>query len=373
MSALFYNILQWYLRFYSGFYFRGVSTNGLENVPKKGAVIFAVNHQNAFLDALLVALYSGRKPYFLARGDVFNHPIANFFLRIFRLYPIFRFRDGMEGLRKNNKTLESTYEILGKRHALIIFPEGYHDNRYLLRPLQKGCARIFYEMAVHRQMDNNIAIVPVGIHYTHHDLARTEVVMNFGQAIHSNSLAASPTDQRDYVSELTAKLEKAMRALVIDLPAHNYDSSYDEWSRKRTPLTPANEGFMRDKQLSDSAQIQEVEVTDTSGNSRRILYYAKAPVGILLLFPIALWGYINNYPAYKLFSYILKNKIEDPQFTGSMKFVAGAIYFPLIWLLQTLILSPLLGNWSGIYLLLLAVSALVLWETKSFIAIRRQS
>ena len=52
-----YKLIQFLLRVYLPVLFKRLEYRGLENVPQDKPVIFAVNHQNAFLDGILVALW----------------------------------------------------------------------------------------------------------------------------------------------------------------------------------------------------------------------------------------------------------------------------------------------------------------------------
>ena len=78
----------------------------MDNVPKKGPVIFAVNHQNSFLDALLVTTTTPRNPYYLARGDVFGISWISYLLNFINIMPIYRSRDGIKNIRKNEAIID---------------------------------------------------------------------------------------------------------------------------------------------------------------------------------------------------------------------------------------------------------------------------
>ena len=54
--SMVYKLIQFILRIYLPVVFKRLEFRGLENVPQDKPVIFAVNHQNAFLDGILVAL-----------------------------------------------------------------------------------------------------------------------------------------------------------------------------------------------------------------------------------------------------------------------------------------------------------------------------
>ncbi|MDZ7774728.1 MAG: 1-acyl-sn-glycerol-3-phosphate acyltransferase [Bacteroidales bacterium] len=96
---------------------------GKENIPH-GGVIFTSNHQNAMMDAMAIVAASGQKPWFMARADMFTSAFYRFFLGIFRIIPIYRQRDGKEGLKKNNDIFEQAATMLVKGHSLALFPEA---------------------------------------------------------------------------------------------------------------------------------------------------------------------------------------------------------------------------------------------------------
>ena len=50
------------------FYFRRIKIYDVKNVPKNKPVLLLSNHQNALLDALLIATKCGRLSYFLTLG-----------------------------------------------------------------------------------------------------------------------------------------------------------------------------------------------------------------------------------------------------------------------------------------------------------------
>src|SRR5690554_4066884 len=75
------------------------------NVSKNKAVIFAPNHRNALLDALMLvyASYHRKQVVFLARADIFKQKFAAWILRGMRIIPVFRIRDGKDNLDKNKE------------------------------------------------------------------------------------------------------------------------------------------------------------------------------------------------------------------------------------------------------------------------------
>ena len=45
------------------------------------------------------------------------------------MLPIYRKRDGVDTIEKNQKTFEDCYDILKNNGHLIIFPEGNHNSK----------------------------------------------------------------------------------------------------------------------------------------------------------------------------------------------------------------------------------------------------
>ena len=67
-----------------------------ENVSKERAIIFASNHRNALIDALLLVFssYHLKQIVFLARADIFKKSFVAWLLKGMRIMPVFRIRDG---------------------------------------------------------------------------------------------------------------------------------------------------------------------------------------------------------------------------------------------------------------------------------------
>ena len=101
------------------------------------------NHQGSFMDPLFIA--SQRKPivFFMTRSDVFNK-FSRPFLWAAHMLPIYRQRDGVDTKVKNAKIFEKTNVVLNGNRNILIFGEGFTDDRIQrrLHPIKKGPARI---------------------------------------------------------------------------------------------------------------------------------------------------------------------------------------------------------------------------------------
>ena len=182
MKRILYLILRAYVWFQLKIYFSSLIVEGREHIPKKGAVLFTANHQNAFLDALLLVSHNGRKTHFVARAEVFKKPIFKWLLSLINMMPIYRIRDGWQSLQHNEAIFRACYEILGKKETLLIFPEGNHGFDRRLRPLSKGFTRIAFG-AMTEHPDLELQIVPLGINYEKHQAFRSKVRIRYGPAL----------------------------------------------------------------------------------------------------------------------------------------------------------------------------------------------
>lgn len=74
-------------------YFREVTVVGKENVPPKGAAIFYGNHQNQFIDPLMMNSYVNRKLRFLMAAKSLKQPVIGTLGRMFESVPVMRPQD----------------------------------------------------------------------------------------------------------------------------------------------------------------------------------------------------------------------------------------------------------------------------------------
>ena len=72
VKSLFYRIIKYYCRILVHFFFGKVEIIGRENIPKNLPVIYSSNHQNAFMDAVIIGGLSQKITYSITRSDVFK-------------------------------------------------------------------------------------------------------------------------------------------------------------------------------------------------------------------------------------------------------------------------------------------------------------
>ncbi len=106
-----------------------------------------------------------RPLHYTARGDFFKSKIANSLLRFINILPVYRREEGKDLMYKNAETFADCIELFKKNGAVIIFSEGLSENKWELRPLRKGTARLAFEAWNNSDIGEKLKVVPVAIHY----------------------------------------------------------------------------------------------------------------------------------------------------------------------------------------------------------------
>jgi len=120
---------------------------GKENIPKKGPLIVVANHLN-LTDPPVLAASIRRRIVFMAKEEVFHHPIQGPLVRGFRAFPVRRQALDREALRQAR-------QVLGEGLALGMFPEG---TRSTTAQMQKGLPG-----TAHLALRGGSTVLPVGI------------------------------------------------------------------------------------------------------------------------------------------------------------------------------------------------------------------
>ena len=137
-----YNFLLKFVNFVIRTSYRDIKYIGTDRIPKDAAVIFAPNHTGTLMDALVILAMNNKPKVFIARADIFRNPKLAKLLTFFKMMPIMRMRDGIEEVKKNNRTIEIASDVLKDKVPLCIFPEGTHQAKHSMLPLSKGIFRI---------------------------------------------------------------------------------------------------------------------------------------------------------------------------------------------------------------------------------------
>ena len=151
------------------FSFFRLETEGTENLPQKSAFILLPKHQQ-WVDIPLLSLATPRPLYYVAKYDLFQNPISNWFIRSLGGIPLNRQRP-----LESRQSLNTVIEFLKKGEGVVVFPEGtYYRNT--IGSAHSGMVRFILSRF-------SLPFIPVGINYLRKG-ARTLVRINFGNAIY---------------------------------------------------------------------------------------------------------------------------------------------------------------------------------------------
>ena len=320
MKKLWYNFFKIYIKTGLFFYTKKIKVVGKENIPKKGAVLFAVNHPNGLLDPLLVTTNTPRNTHYLVRAAIFKKPLVKKLLATLNLMPIYRIRDGVKELSKNTAIFNDCYEILNKQSALMIFPEGSHDRRRTIRTISKGFTRILFG-ALDKYPGLEIHIIPVGVTYQNASQFPCKVAIHYGEAISANKLY-NPKELNKSISNVKEAVSNQLKELSVHIP---YDDNYENTLKT---LNDQNVNFTDVISVNKMIDSKNIYSLNNSYNFGKLF---KIPFILNSLIPWIIWKLISK-------------KVNEIEFVDTFRFGLSISIFPIFYIIQTLIISTIYNN-----------------------------
>jgi len=124
-----------------------VRVEGTENVPRRGPVILASNHQS-FMDSIFLPLAVHRRVTFVAKAEYFESWKTAWFFRAVGMIPLKR-----DGGSASERALAAAKDVLRGGGVLGIYPEGTRSPDGRLYKGHTGVARL--------SLQTGAAVVPV--------------------------------------------------------------------------------------------------------------------------------------------------------------------------------------------------------------------
>lgn len=93
---LYYLVKLFFRCTFNNMFFRSVEIVGMENMPKHGPVILTGNHNNQFVDGLLLATNCDRQISFMIAQKSFDRPVVGFFAKTMHCLPVTRPQDSVK-------------------------------------------------------------------------------------------------------------------------------------------------------------------------------------------------------------------------------------------------------------------------------------
>lgn len=370
-TPFFYKFLRVYSNTIYSRWFSSTEVNNEKVIPENASVIFAPNHQNAFIDAMALLWSSPEPIVFLAKASIFKNPIVAKALNFFKIMPAYRMRDGYSNLKKNEESFDKAVEVLARNQYFCLMPEGGQDEFRRLRPLVKGMFRIAFAAQKQKPEGETVLIVPTGIDYGHYDHSGYHLVINYGKPIriadyYQDYLANEAVTQNKVRDELYSRMKPLMHHIVSkDYYDTIYASSYayaeemlesKDWEDNETNRLEVRQRIstaLDEAVVNENPLLPELQkaVKDWLGDSNKVELYARAfeephkvdaklITSILYLIgasPLALYAFVCNGFPYLLFKAVAYKLAHNTGFEASL--LLGFVYLvlPFIYLLYIIL------------------------------------
>jgi len=362
-------------------FYRRTEVRGRQKFRSDEPLLFAPNHQNALMDALVFVTTLPQEPIFLARADIFKSRFITRILNFLKMMPVYRIRDGFENLQKNQEVFDRCTEILRTGHSLCMFPEGNHSDKRFFRPLKKGLARIAFEAEDQCDFKLGLKIVPCGIDYSNYENVRGRLTVSYADPITITDLKeVYRSDPQRAMKELNNRIRINIEPHMIEIPWEDiylmvmdlrmmYGKRFREL--KKLPGKTLFDKFEGDKEMIRMiGRLRESHPEEIAGLNGLVMEYwkllkkynfrdhtvAHAPYGPLRLiwntlilaigFPLHIYSLINNYHLFRVPMWLSRTLFKDPQFRSTGAYVISMIgMMPLSYILQTLIVGLIFKTW----------------------------
>ncbi len=380
-------------------YYGKVDVRGLENIPKDAPVIFSPNHQNALMDALIVLFSSPGDTVFLARADLFRKKLLAKVLNSLKILPVFRIRDGVEELGKNQEIFDITVGVLHRKHQLCIMPEGNHGDHRRLRNLGKGIFRIAFKTQEKMGNQPYVKIVPVGLDFEDYIKHNQDLHIVYGEPIEVSEYWDTFEENGPRgLNHLKQRLAEEMKPLMIHIETEEFYDTYmglrQVYNDRMREQMGIEGGKLHDRFVADKEMIRRLDEVLEEDEQKLVPlkeqvepYFEKVKqlnirdwvvknkgfgpmhslwryFSLLLTLPFFLYGFINNALMYFLPVRMVR-KIKDVQFHSSVKAGAGILLImPLAYALQTLAVGLIFKEWYiwlGYLVTVYPMGKLALW------------
>lgn len=315
IKVIWYQFVKVYVKIGLFFLMKKISIHGKENIPKKGAIMFIPNHQNALLDAILIPTNTARNTHFLTRAAVFKNKKVAMIFDSLNMLPVYRIRDGFNTIEKNLAIFEKCFKILKRQKALEIFAEGEHHIDRRILPLKKGFARIILG-TLKKHPDLEIKIVPVGINYDSHLGFPSSTSIYFGKPIIANQYFNLENPDLQF-KEIISVVTKSMKELTLHVDdVKNYDAIIQKLNTNNVNYLNPNEA---NELLENIHQLPDNPLPKPQQKNWFLPLQILAKMNSF--FPLLIWRK-------------LRTGITDILFINTFRFALITTLFPIFYLFQ---------------------------------------
>jgi 1-acyl-sn-glycerol-3-phosphate acyltransferase len=214
LATLAGDVVRWLARKLVLLYYSRIYVTNRELLPNGGPILFAANHANSLMDAVMVGRAARRPVHFFAKAPLFTIPVFGPALHALGMLPAYRASDDRSKLSRNLDSFAQAAECLAKAEAVGIFPEGKSHDVPAIEQVRTGAARVASQAVKDGVAD--LKIVPLGINYERKERFRSVVWVNIGAPI-PTKVWLDGGEERKAVRELTAEIERRLKQVAIHL------------------------------------------------------------------------------------------------------------------------------------------------------------
>jgi 1-acyl-sn-glycerol-3-phosphate acyltransferase len=387
-----------FVRFIAGialdWFYRDLTIEGAERIPRSGPLLIAVNHPNQLIDAMVVMRLAPRRVRMTGKATLFENPVLGAVLRWYGVVPLRRVRDEASGgvvappdPSRNREAFRELVDTLADDGAVLIFPEGTSHHAPQLAPLRTGFARVALQARIERQL-RGLRIQPVGLIFERKWAPRTRILVRVGEPLDLDAWCAAHEETaggEGAVELLTADVDARLRALTLNFASVAeaeqvlglarvlsglFDARLRSLGEGGPPLTDEARIASRIAEIGTTLRAREPErVADFLGrleSFRVTLDVREIPVTelritpdltsgarfavrelllVALVGPLAWWGRLNHWLPLTVAQALARRTSRTPEDPAMHTVLAGAALVLLAYAAQTTLVAVLAGPW----------------------------
>ncbi|MBX2842375.1 MAG: lysophospholipid acyltransferase family protein [Flammeovirgaceae bacterium] len=354
-------------------FFKEISINNKQFIPKKGPVIVVANHPNTFMDPMLIAAILPQQVHFLANATVFGRSKLQHwvFNKILHMIPVFRKQDVKPGIKPNNKAVFSKcFEFLAEKGTLLIFPEGTSYLERRLREIKTGTARIALGAEKENDFDLDLKILGIGLNYSDGRRFRSKVILNIDEPISVASYKEEYLeDEYSTVKKLTEEIRQRLEKHLIltrneeeDKLVYAIEKIFKFTILEGADISKKEQDFVVNKEITNAINyfeeknpgrldtiklniekyfidIERLKLNDEVFTQKNLsgsifLKGLKALLYLVFGLPFYLFGLINNYLPYIIPSKAANKITKDVEYLAPIMMVIGIFTYTFFYTLQ---------------------------------------
>lgn len=352
----FYWILRYYVDFWVRLSYRNVIYEGKEKIPTDGAIIYAPNHTNTLMDAMVILAMDTKPKVFVARADIFKNPTLAKIFTFLKIMPIMRQRDGFNEVKKNQETIEKSIDVLKDKIPFCIFPEGTHQTKYSSLALSKGIFRIAFQ-AQEIMPQTPLYIIPTGIVYGDFFRYRSSLRVKIAEPINVGEFIKkhSSLSQQEQMNKMKDLLTERIHSSILYIPNdENYNATYEICNivKDKTNKIPKYISDLKENNPQKAKELlelgekayklrEEKHICIDSVFKKQSIF--KVLLTILTL-PYSLCVSILYLPIVLACKYVF-TLLKDPAFKNSVRFLLNLLLWTLLMIVYSIISFSTL-NWQ---------------------------